>query len=124
MYQISAERLAVRRVDTTRVRAFAWQATVVARVGLAARLVGIQTARGIVSGFEYLHRAAGFEIPRGLVPYTSRDTYTRALLLGLVNTLRVTAAGIVVATMLGVVIGIARLSTLWVVSTLSSAYVE
>lgn len=129
MYQISAERLAVRRIDTTRVRAFAWQAAVVALVVLAAGLVVIQTAanlkaRGIASGFEYLHRAAGFEIPRGLVPYTSRDTYTRALLLGLVNTLRVTAAGIVVATMLGVVIGIARLSTLWVASALSSAYVE
>jgi general L-amino acid transport system permease protein len=132
MYPISAERAeraAVRRVDLGRVRAFAWQAAVLALVAVAVGLVVAQTAanlkaRGIASGFEYLGRAAGFEIPRGLVPYSSRDTYTRALLLGLVNTLRVTFIGIVIATVLGVAIGIARLSTLWVMSTLSSAYVE
>ena len=129
MYPISVERPAVRRVDTAAVRAFVWQAAAVGLVILLAGLIVVQTsanlkARGIASGFEYLARAAGFEIPRGLVPYTSRDTYARALALGLVNTLRVTAVGIVIATILGVVIGIARLSTLWVASTLSNAYVE
>ena len=49
--------------------------------------------RGIASGFGYLHRAAGFEISRGPVAYSSRDTYARALGVGLVNTLRVSLLG-------------------------------
>ena len=53
--------------------------------------------RGIASGFDYLRRTAGFEIAPGPLPYSSRDTYTRALEVGLVNTLRVSLLGIVVA---------------------------
>jgi len=92
-------------------------------------LVAIQTAanlkaRSIASGFDYLSRATGFEISPGPLSYSSRDTYARALGLGLLNTLRVALLGIVIATALGLVIGVARLSNIWVVSTISRGYVE
>jgi general L-amino acid transport system permease protein len=107
----------------------AWQIVVVALACLAAVLVAMQTAsnlrqRGIVSGFDYLGRAAGFEISRGPLSYSSRDTYARALALGLVNTLRVSLLGIAIAGTLGLAIGIARLSNIWIVSATSRVYVE
>jgi general L-amino acid transport system permease protein len=112
-----------------RTRAMVWQLVVVACAGLALALVVMQTAtnlrlRGIASGFDYLGRAAGFEIARGPLSYSSRDTYARALALGLLNTLRVSLLGIVIACALGLVIGIARLSNIWVVSATSRVYVE
>ena len=115
--------------DDARTRAVAWQVGVVAVVCAIAALVAIQTAdnleqRGIVSGFDYLTRAAGFEIAAGPLSYSSRDSYTRALAVGLVNTLRVSLPGILVATALGIVIGVARLSKIWVVSATARAYVE
>jgi general L-amino acid transport system permease protein len=112
-----------------RTRAIAWQIVVVALACTAIALVVIQTAanlklRGIASGFDYLSRAAGFEISRGPLSYSSRDSYARALALGLLNTLRVTALGVVIAGALGLVIGIARLSSIWIVSATSRVYVE
>jgi len=97
-------------------------------MGIVAAIV-IQTAtnlraRGIASGFDFLGRAAGFEIARGPIEFSSRDTYARALLVGLLNTLRVSLLGIVLATILGVVLGVARLSSIWVVSTVARGYVE
>jgi general L-amino acid transport system permease protein len=112
-----------------RTRAMVWQITVVALLGVGIALVAMQTAanlkqRGIASGFDYLGRAAGFEIARGPLSYSSRDSYARALALGLLNTLRVSLLGIVIAAALGLVIGVARLSTIWVVSTTARVYVE
>jgi general L-amino acid transport system permease protein len=112
-----------------RTRAIAWQVVVVVLVCVAIALVAMQTAsnlklRGIASGFDYLRRTAGFEIAPGPLPYSSRDTYTRALELGLVNTLRVSLLGIVVAGALGLVVGVARLSNIWIVSAASRVYVE
>ena len=110
-------------------RAIVWQAAVVVLLGVVVALVAMQTAanlrtRGIASGFDYLGRAAGFEIAQGPVPYSARDTYARALAVGLANTLRVALLGIVIATALGVMIGIARLSALWIVSAAARVYVE
>ena len=112
-----------------RTRALVWQTVVVAIVCAIVVMVAIQTAanlkaRGIASGFEFLGRAAGFEISRGPVLYSSRDTYARALEVGLVNTLRVALLGILIATALGLSIGIARLSSIWIVATVARVYVE
>jgi general L-amino acid transport system permease protein len=112
-----------------RVRAILWQTVAVAIVSTALALLTLQTTvnlrvRGIASGFDYLSRAAGFEIAQGLLKYSSRDTYSRALALGLVNTVRVSALGILLATALGLTIGLARLSGIWIAETLSRAYVE
>ena len=80
--------------------------------------------RGITSGFDYLGRAAGFEIATGLLSYSAGDTYARALEVGLFNTLRVSLLGILISTVLGVALGLARLSRIRVVSALASGYVE
>jgi general L-amino acid transport system permease protein len=101
---------------------------VLAAVAIAAT-VATQTAvnlraRGIASGFEFLGRPAGFEIARGLLPFSSSDTYARALLVGLLNSVRVSFFGIAIATSLGLLIGIARLSGTWIVSAVARMYVE
>jgi general L-amino acid transport system permease protein len=117
------------RWSSGRRRALVSQAAALAIVCavLAAAVVQTQAnlrGRGITSGFDYLRRAAGFEIAEGPLAYSSRDTYARALALGVVNTLRVSAFGIVIASVLGVLIGAARLSGIWIASALASGYVE
>jgi general L-amino acid transport system permease protein len=115
--------------NDSRARAIAWQLTAVAAVVAIAATVVVQTAvnlraRGIASGFDFLSRPAGFEIARGPLSFSSSDTYARALLVGLLNTVRVSFLGIAIATSLGLVIGIARLSGIWIVSTVARVYVE
>ncbi len=80
--------------------------------------------RSIRTGFGFLDQQAGFAIGESLIDFVPSDTYGRAMLVGLLNTLRVSLIGIVLATLLGVVIGIARLSGNWLVAKLASAYVE
>jgi general L-amino acid transport system permease protein len=79
----------------------------------------------IASGFGFWHRTAGFDISQTLISYTSSgSTYGRAFWVGLLNTLLVAGLGIVFATILGFVIGIARLSTNWIVARAATGYVE
>lgn len=82
------------------------------------------SVRNIATGFGFLNREAGFAIGETLISYTPQDTYGRAILVGLLNTLRVAVIGIVLATILGTIIGIARLSKNWLISRLASIYVE
>ena len=101
---------------------------VAAVVGLGAYLVHntlVNMAReGIATGFSYLDREASFEIGETLIAYSPSDSYARALLVGLLNTLLVAALGIVLATVLGTAIGIARLARNWLLNRLALAYVE
>ena len=81
--------------------------------------------RRIASGFAFLEREAGFEIGESpFLRYSASDSYLRALTVGLANTLRVAAIGILVATLLGTAIGLFRLSKNFLLRTLASAYVE
>lgn len=80
--------------------------------------------QGIATGFDFLWEAAGFDIGETLIPFDASDSYGRIILAGLVNTLHVSVVGIVLATVLGVIIGIARVSSNWLISQLASAYVE
>lgn len=80
--------------------------------------------RNIRSGFDFLGREAGFAIGESLIDYSPTDTYRRAILVGLSNTLYVSFAGIVLATLLGVVVGVARLSKNWLIAKLAAVYVE
>ena len=80
--------------------------------------------RGITTGFGFLDTEAGFGIVSHLVDYSESSTYGRALLVGLLNTLLVSFVGIILATILGLLIGIARLSPNWLVSRLALSYVE
>lgn len=112
-----------------RTRALLYQVLAVSvLVGLAWLLVTTTlanlNARGIRSGFDFLRDPAGFEIGESLLPFVSSDSYWRAFLAGLLNTLRVALAGIVLATVLGVLIGVGRLSSNALLRWLSSCYVE
>jgi general L-amino acid transport system permease protein len=80
--------------------------------------------QNIASGFGFLNRAAGFEISQTLVSYSSKSSYVAAFMVGLTNTLLVSFAGIVLATLLGFMIGVARLSPNWLVAKLALTYVE
>lgn len=80
--------------------------------------------QNIATGFGFLDREAGFGIGETLIPYSPADTYGRAFLVGLLNTLYIAALGIVLATVVGTIIGIARLSRNWLVSKLAQIYVE
>ena len=81
-------------------------------------------ARDIRAGFGFLDETAGFSIMMSLVPYEPGDTYGRVFLVGLLNTLLVAGIGVVLATMVGFLVGIMRLSQNWVVSRLATIYVE
>src|ERR1700693_3910217 len=80
--------------------------------------------QNIATGFGFLEREAAFRIGESLIPYSPADTYARAFLVGLLNTLYVAALGIVLATILGTVVGIARLSRNWLIAKLAQIYVE
>jgi general L-amino acid transport system permease protein len=75
-------------------------------------------------GFDFLDSRAGFEIAEGPLAYTAANTYGRAYLVGLSNTLLISVSGIVLATVLGVIVGVARLSTNWLVARIAAGYVE
>jgi general L-amino acid transport system permease protein len=79
----------------------------------------------IVSGFGFWNNTAGFDISQTLIAYSSStSTFGRAFWVGLLNTLLVAGLGIVLATVLGFVVGIARLSRNWLVAHLAGGYVE
>ena len=80
--------------------------------------------QNIASGFGFLDREAAFGIGESLIAYSPADSYARAFLVGLVNTVYVSALGIVLATVLGTVMGIARLSSNWLIRKLAQVYVE
>jgi general L-amino acid transport system permease protein len=112
-----------------RVRALVYQAVAVLLVlALLGYLVGntVDNLRrqNIASGFGFLDLEAGFAISESPISYTAADTYGRAFLVGLLNTFKVAALGIVLATALGVLVGVARLSSNWLVARLATAYVE
>ena len=106
-----------------------WQLLV---VGIAIAVVGWLwsnalhnlSVRRISTGFAFLGREAGMPIADSWIAYSPKDPYARAFLVGIINTLRVAVIGIVLATVLGTLVGIARLSSNWLLSRLSAVYVE
>jgi len=110
-------------------RGLLWQIAVVGiAVGLVAWLwsnaVHNLSVRRISTGFAFLGREAGMPIVDTWLAYSPRDTYLRAFIVGVVNTLRVAVIGIVLATIIGTLVGIARLSSNWLLSRLAAVYVE
>lgn len=112
-----------------RLRPLVYQGLLIAAVGLvvwflvANTLANLQ-ARNISTGFAFLGDEAGFAIGESAIAYSPSDTYGRALWVGVLNTLRVAAVGIVAATLLGTLLGIARLSRNWLLSGVAGAYIE
>ena len=82
------------------------------------------SVRRISTGFAFLGREAGMPIADTWLPYSPKDSYLHAFAVGIVNTLRVAVIGILLATALGTVIGIARVSSNWLLSRLAAVYVE
>lgn len=80
--------------------------------------------RKISSGFDFLNTNAGFTLIQSLIDYDQSATYGRAFMAGLVNTVYVASIGVVLATILGFIVGVARLSKNWVISRVATVYVE
>ncbi len=91
---------------------------------LYANLSSAMQRRGLIGGFDFLNNEASFEIGESLIPYKPSDSYGTAFLAGIANTLLVSIVGIFLATLIGVLVGVARLSTNWMVNRIAATYVE
>ncbi|HEX6113758.1 MAG TPA: amino acid ABC transporter permease [Geminicoccaceae bacterium] len=112
-----------------RVRAIAYQLLTLLAVLLFAGYIVNNTInnlerQGIASGFDFLDKAAGFGIPQTLIEYNELSPNSRVFWVGLLNTVLVAVIGIVLATILGFLIGLARLSSNWLVARLATVYIE
>ncbi|MGA8261602.1 MAG: amino acid ABC transporter permease [Arenicellales bacterium] len=81
-------------------------------------------ARGISTSFDFLNQEAGFGIIQSLIPYTPASTYGRTFFVGLLNTVMISVLGIFFATVLGLIIGLARLSQNWLIAKVAAIYIE
>jgi general L-amino acid transport system permease protein len=113
-----------------KIRGYVYQFLLLAVVGFliwsaASNAIENLRAQKIASGFGFWHNASGFDINQKLIPYdASSGTYGRAFWVGLLNTLLVASIGIVLSTFLGFFVGVARLSSNWIVSKIAMVYVE
>jgi general L-amino acid transport system permease protein len=112
-----------------KVRDVLWQA--LATVGLVVVVVFFvrnasdnMVKAGIASGFQFLWRDSGIEVPFNITGYKPSDTILALLWTGIVNTILVSAAAVVVATVIGFTVGLMRLSHNWLLSTLAAVYIE
>ncbi len=110
-------------------RSWLGQAIVVAIVALALALLVQNLDQclqrlGIRLGFKFLNSQAGFSVAESVIPYDPSQPYTRVLLVGFLNSLKVILSSIVLATAIGLVAGIARLSDNWLVRQIAKVYVE
>ena len=80
--------------------------------------------RGFKLGFDFLKEEAGFPIAESVIEYEESDSFQYAFFIGVLNTLKVALLGVVLATVLGITVGVARLSSNWLVSRIASVYVE
>ncbi len=114
-----------------KIRGYAYQILLLAVVGFliwsaASNAIENLRAQKIASGFGFWHNAAGFDVNQKLIPFSASggSTYGQAFFVGLLNTLLVAAIGIVLATIIGFTVGVARLSNNWIVAKLAMVYVE
>jgi general L-amino acid transport system permease protein len=111
------------------VRSFAVQFLLVALLALVCWVLFSTARHNIVTqriplGFDFFWIESGFSISQTLIPFSESNSYARAFLVGLLNTLFVSGLGVVFATILGFMIGIGRLSQNWIVARLCGGYVE
>ncbi|MGO4127566.1 amino acid ABC transporter permease [Inquilinus sp. YAF38] len=129
---VAAAGTAVRRgsaINDPRLRAIFYQVVlllVVVGIGwfLVSNLIHNREVRGIQTGYGFLTREAGFAISETPISYSPSDPYARAFLVGLVNTLQVSVLGIILATLLGLVVGVSKLSSNWLLAKLAAGYVD
>jgi general L-amino acid transport system permease protein len=111
------------------VRGIFWQVVVVGGVVvLAAFLVSNTLAnlarQNIASGFGFFDLESGFAIGEGVIPFEPTNTYLRALVVGLLNTIKVAVVGIFFASLIGAIVGVMRLSPNWLVAKFAAVYIE
>ena len=87
-------------------------------------ITGLRQKHTIAISFSFLSQAAGFDIGESLIEYSREKTYARAFVVGLLNTFQVAFLGIIFATALGIVIGVMRLSTNFLINRIASVYIE
>ncbi len=110
-------------------RAIIYQIGVLCMFGLLAyylisnTLINLEK-QAIATGFSFLNKESSFEIGESLISYSAASTYGRALVVGALNTLKVAFIGIVITLILGTILGVARLSSNWLVAKLSAIYIE
>ncbi len=112
-----------------KVRAIVYQVAALGLVGLLGYYLFTNTVanlhkQSIATGFGFLTKEASFEIGETLIDYSAADTYLKALAVGVLNTLKVAFIGIILTVILGTFLGIARLSTNWLVAKLAAVYIE
>jgi len=113
----------------TTMRGLLWQAALALAVvligwSLYSNMLTNMAARGLQFGYGFLNRSAGFPIGEGIIAYTPSDTYRRALTVGFLNTMRVAVVGVILATVVGVLLGLARLSPNPLLRSLTGGYIE
>ena len=87
-------------------------------------ITGLREKHNVAISFSFLSQAAGFDIGESLIEYSRERTYLRAFVVGLLNTFQVALLGIVFATALGIVIGVMRLSTNFLVNRIAAVYID
>jgi general L-amino acid transport system permease protein len=116
-------------INDTRYRSYTFQfialvLLIVAFAYLGLNLIANLQAAGLNISYQFLGEPAGYDINQTLIPYTSQSTHWQASLVGVLNTLLVALLGCVMATVIGVFVGVMRLSNNWLVRQLMSIYVE
>jgi general L-amino acid transport system permease protein len=110
-------------------RAIFFQFITLCMVGLLAYYLTSNTIhnlkkQNIATGFGFVHKTSSFEIGESLISYSAASSYGRALIVGALNTLYVSSIGVIITIIMGAIIGVARLSTNWLVSKLAAIYIE
>ena len=116
-------------LNDPKIRAALYQVATIGMVGLLGYYLFSNTVenlhrQSIATGFGFLNKEASFEVGESLIPYSAADPYVKALLVGVLNTIKVAFIGIILTVVLGTFLGIARLSTNWLVSRLAAVYIE
>jgi general L-amino acid transport system permease protein len=110
-------------------RGYAYQAITVLILGALVIYAWMNAAENLAranmtTGFGFLNGRAGFDLAQSLVPYSSDSTYFDALVVGFLNTLLVAFCGIITASVVGLLVGVGRLSSNWLIARISTVYVE
>ncbi|CAC9473062.1 L-amino acid ABC transporter (Glu/Asp/His/...), permease protein 1 AapQ [uncultured Gammaproteobacteria bacterium] len=116
-------------LNNNQIRAFLFQVIILVLIAsffynAAGNLLNNIESRGIHTGFDFLGVESGFDIAEHLIDYSSASSNLRVFYVGLINTVVVSVVGIIFASIIGLVIGIARLSNNWLIAKLAGGYIE